>query len=127
MGTSDALPPYVAAVSYALRPMRVSDLRAADRLRAQAGWNQTLADWERLLCWRPGGCFVVNDADGDVAGSATTTPFAGEASLAWIGMLLVDQSLRRQGLDRALLSHAIDWLEQGDSAGAYPSKGKGGV
>jgi len=102
----------VAAVNHALRPMQVHDLRAADRLRAQAGWNQTLGDWERLLCWQPGGCFVADHADANVAGSATTTPFAGPTRLAWIGMLLVDQSLRRQGLARALLSHAIDWLEQ---------------
>ena len=96
--------------------MRLGDLAGADRLRAQAAWNQTLGDWERLLRWQPGGCFVADHGDGFVAGSATTTPFSDGARLAWLGMLLVDQSLRRQGLGRALLSHAIDWLEQGNVA-----------
>jgi len=103
----------MASVSQELRPMRVGDLRAADRLRAQAGWNQTPGDWERLLSWQPDGCFIADHADSRVAGSATTTPFGDRTStsLAWLGMLLVDQALRRQGLGRALLAHAINWIE----------------
>jgi GNAT superfamily N-acetyltransferase len=92
--------------------MLVGDLVAADRLRDQAGWNQAPGDWQRLLDWQPAGCFVAADVDGNVDGTVTTTPFAGAVRSAWVGMVLVEQSVRRQGLGRALLSHAVDWLEQ---------------
>jgi GNAT superfamily N-acetyltransferase len=99
-------------MNHTLRPMRVDDLQSADRLRDQAGWNQTPGDWQRLLGWQPSGCFVAEQVDGNVDGTVTTTLFAGATGCAWIGMMLVDQSKRRQGLGRALLSHAVTWLEQ---------------
>jgi GNAT superfamily N-acetyltransferase len=92
--------------------MLVGDLAAADRLRDQAGWNQAPGDWQRLLDWQPAACFVAADVHGNVEGTVTTTPFAGAVRSAWVGMVLVEQSVRRQGLGRALLSHAVDWLEQ---------------
>jgi GNAT superfamily N-acetyltransferase len=92
--------------------MLASDLVGADRLRGQADWNQTPGDWQRLLDWQPAGCFVAPGADRNVDGTVTTTPFAGAVRSAWVGMVLVDQSRRRQGLGRALLTHAVDWLEQ---------------
>jgi GNAT superfamily N-acetyltransferase len=101
----------LARVSHVLRGMLASDLVAADRLRDQAGWNQAPGDWQRLLAWQPGGCFVAEDADGNIHGTVTTTPFAGAIGTAWVGMVLVDQSVRRQGLGRALLTSAVDWLE----------------
>ena len=69
------------------------DLVAADRLRDQAGWNQTAEEWQRLLAWQPGGCFVAEDHDGQVNGTVTTTPSPGAPSSAWVGMVLVDQSV----------------------------------
>jgi GNAT superfamily N-acetyltransferase len=89
--------------------MQLGDLDAADRLRDQAGWNQTLGDWERMLCWQPGGCFVAENQDG-VVGTVTTTTYDGR--LAWLGMMLVEQALRRQGVGRALFEHALEWLER---------------
>ena len=67
-----------------VRQMRPADVRAADLLREQAGWNQTHEDWQRLLRWQPDGCFVVEDSEG-VAASVTTTPYAGHTDAAWIG------------------------------------------
>jgi GNAT superfamily N-acetyltransferase len=92
-----------------LRPMRRSDLADALRLSRQAGWNQTRADWARLLAWEPAGCFVV-EVEGTVVGTVTTTVY-GER-LAWVGMMLVDEAHRRQGVGRRLLGHALDWLER---------------
>src|SRR5687768_11117528 len=91
-----------------LRPMHADDVAEADRLRAQAGWNQTLADWRRVLVWEPAGCFVA-EQHGRVVGTVTTTIYGRE--LAWVGMMLVDRSARRQGIGRRLLAHALDWLE----------------
>src|SRR5215467_357689 len=91
--------------------MSLADVPAADRLREQAGWNQTQEDWKRLLRWQPDGCFLAEAGD-EVAASVTTTPLAGPTSAAWLGMLLVDESRRRQGIARTLLSHAVSWLAQ---------------
>jgi GNAT superfamily N-acetyltransferase len=89
--------------------MRRSDLPAGLRLSAQAGWNQTRADWERLLAWEPDGCFVAEE-DGAVVGTVTTTTYG--TRLAWVGMMLVDQARRGQGIGRRLLEHALDALDR---------------
>lgn len=92
-----------------IRRMDRRDISAGLRLSAQAGWNQTAADWQRLLAWEPEGCFVA-ERGGEVVGTVTSTVYG--ARLAWIGMMLVDNEQRRQGIGRALLSHAVAWLEQ---------------
>jgi predicted N-acetyltransferase YhbS len=92
-----------------VRRMTPADLPAAERLREQAGWNQTRADWQRLLAWAPDGCFVAAQA-GRVVGTVTTTAYS--SHLAWLGMLLVDTDLRRRGLGQALLTRAVAWLAQ---------------
>jgi GNAT superfamily N-acetyltransferase len=80
------------------------------RLCAQARWNQTEADWKRLLDWEPDGCFVLEGADGAIYATVTTTVY--EERLAWVGMMLVDTACRRRGYARTLLSHALEYLEQ---------------
>jgi GNAT superfamily N-acetyltransferase len=91
-----------------MRTMTRADIPASLRLSEQTGWNQTAADWGRLLRWEPEGCFVA-ERDGQVVGTVTATVYG--ARLAWVGMMLVDAAARRQGLGRALLTHAIEWLE----------------
>ncbi len=83
------------------------DLPFANSLRALAGWNQTLGDWERLLAIAPKGCFLA-EWNGTPAGTATTIVYGPE--LAWIGMVLVHPEFRRRGIGRALLRHCIDSL-----------------
>jgi len=95
--------------SLVLRGLTPEDLPGADKLRAAAGWNQTLQDWERLLSLDAEGCFVAED-QGEIVGSATTTPYGNE--LAWIGMLLVDPSRRSQGIGRKLFMHCLDYLQK---------------
>jgi len=41
-----------------IRTMTTNDLALGLRLSRQAGWNQTGADWVRLLYFEPEGCFV---------------------------------------------------------------------
>jgi hypothetical protein len=62
-----------------------------------------------LLDWQREGCFVGEDG-GQVVASVTTTPFC--SSTAWLGMLLVDQPRRREGIARTLLFHAVGWLAE---------------
>ena len=90
-----------------LRLLTPSDLDAVDRLRAKAGWNQTLGDWQRFLELEPNGCFVL-EVDGHVIGSVTTTRYG--ADVAWIGMVLVDELHRRRGYGRRLLEAATESL-----------------
>src|SRR5580658_3995749 len=90
-----------------VRAMRQSDLAFADSLRALAGWNQTMADWQRFLTMQPEGCFLA-EWDGAQAGTATTVVYGSD--LAWIGMVLVHPEFRRRGIGRALLLKCIEHL-----------------
>ena len=91
-----------------LRRLELSDLPAADRLRHAAGWNQTPADWRRMLALDPEGCFAAVDQN-RVVGTATTTSYGSE--LAWIGMVLVDPEWRNQGIGRRLLLGCLEHLQ----------------
>ncbi len=79
------------------------------RLTASAGWNQTEADWRRLLELEPGGCFGI-EADGRVAASATVITYGRE--LAWIGMVLTLPECRGRGFATQLLERCLDYCEQ---------------
>jgi GNAT superfamily N-acetyltransferase len=93
--------------SLRLRLLTRGDLSFADSLRGLAGWNQTIADWERFLALAPGGCFLA-EWDGTPAGTATTIVYG--PALAWIGMVLVHPDHRRRGLGRALLERCLEHL-----------------
>jgi GNAT superfamily N-acetyltransferase len=71
----------------------------------EAGWNQTEADWSRML--RLGRGFGIRDEGGAVIASSVIMPYAG---LGWIGMVLVHGPYRRRGLATRLLAHAIERL-----------------
>ncbi len=90
-----------------LRVMKDTDIPAGLRLREAAGWNQTEADWRRLLELEPTGCFVACDRE-QVLGTVTAVNY--EGSFGWIGMLLTDPAARRQGIGTRLLNHAIAFL-----------------
>jgi len=89
--------------------MREADIPHAETIRHLVGWNQTGADWRRLLALAPDGCFVA-EAGGVPVGTATTTRYA--SGLAWIGMLLVHPDQRRQGIGGALLWEALRHLQR---------------
>src|SRR5205085_5032011 len=91
-----------------LRTMPEQDVPGGLRLNTLAGWNQTVADWQRFLKNSPRGCFVM-EHDGKVVGTATTIRY--ESRFAWIGMVLVDQEYRKQGIGTALLKKAIEHLD----------------
>jgi ribosomal protein S18 acetylase RimI-like enzyme len=90
-----------------VRAMRQSDMQFADSLRALAGWNQTMTDWQRLLAMQPAGCFLA-EWDGAPAGTATTMVYG--LDLAWIGLVLVHPEYRRRGIGRGLLLKCIEHL-----------------
>lgn len=94
----------------AIRPFAEANVPLGMRLKSQAGWNQLEADWRRMLEMQPGGGFVA-EYGGTPAGTVMTCIFG---EVAWIAMMLVDQSLRGKGIGRALMEHALAYLgEQG--------------
>src|SRR4026209_2214962 len=91
-----------------IRLLFESDVPAAMRLKDAAGWNQTEADWRRLLSLEPNGCFAAVK-EGRLIGTTTTTTYGND--LAWMGMVLVDPQQRRQGIATRLMNVAIDYLK----------------
>ena len=90
-----------------IRTMTTDDLALGLRLSRQAGWNQTEADWLRLLYFEPEGCFVA-ELDGSAVGTTTTCVLG---QVAWIAMVLVDENHRRRGIGTHLLREALDHLD----------------
>lgn len=91
-----------------IRGMTTDDIPLGLTLTRQAGWNQLEADWLRFLEMQPDGCFVA-ELDGRAV-ATTVTCILGP--VAWIAMVLVEASARRQGVATALLRHALDFLDQ---------------
>ena len=94
-------------MTIAIRAMSLRDLPLGMRLKEQAGWNQTRADWLRFLALEPEGCFVA-ELEGRPVGTTVTTVLG---SVGWIAMVLVERSVRGQGIGTGLVEHAIGHLE----------------
>ncbi|MGZ6206856.1 MAG: GNAT family N-acetyltransferase [Syntrophales bacterium] len=91
-----------------LRKMTPDDIPMAVRLKDAAGWNQTTLDWLRFISASPEGCFVM-EYKGEVIGTSATMTYEGRFS--WIGMLIVDEKYRGQGIGTTLLESAIHHLD----------------
>jgi len=88
--------------------MTVEDIPVAMRLKDAAGWNQTAGDWARFISASPEGCFVM-ECHGNVIGTSATITY--DDRFSWIGMLIVDELYRGQGIGTALLERAIHFLD----------------
>jgi len=90
-----------------VRTMLLADESLGLRLKTQAGWNQTSADWCRVREMEPEGCFVA-ELDGQGVGTTVTTRLG---DVAWIAMVLVEESLRGRGIGTRLMEHALAHLD----------------
>lgn len=97
-----------------IRLLEAPDLDRLEDLSAQVGFNQTRADWSRLLELDPTGCFAAV-VDGRIVATTTTTGYA--PCLAWVGMVIVDEAARRLGIGSRLVEHALHHLESGRGVG----------
>ena len=98
--------------SFTIRPMSHGDLDPAFNLSRNEGWNQTVKDWSLLLnC--PDSVCIVAEMDNKLVGTATALKY--ENRIAWIGMVLVDKSLRGLGAGKLLLKHILDRLQDVES------------
>lgn len=89
------------------RTMQSDDIEAGFRLCHAAGWNQVRRDWELFLRLSPDGCFVAVQ-DAQIVATVTTVRY--QERFGWIGMMLVDAALRRQGIGRQLMLAALQAL-----------------
>jgi GNAT superfamily N-acetyltransferase len=76
-----------------------NDLAGCMVLSAEAGWNQTPDDW--ALFMRHGTVFGLSDDDGRPVATGAILPFS--ESFAWISMVLVTASRRRQRVGTGIL------------------------
>ena len=92
-----------------IRPMRAEEIPFGLELCRIAGWNQLVADWERLLALDPEGVFIAEE-QGTPCGTASAVRYG--TRLSWIGMVLVHPDFRRRGIGSALMAHCIQYLQQ---------------
>ena len=88
-----------------LRSLTIADLPQALALSTSAGWNQTTADWQRLLHLAPENCFGI-ELDGRLAATATLLPYG--SGLAWLGMVLTHRDYQHRGLASSLVAHTLE-------------------
>lgn len=89
--------------------MLPADLDQAIGLSKAEGWNQTESDW-RLLLENPANICLVAEYNERLAGTATA--LIHDNQVAWIGMVIVDKSLRGQGAGKSLLVNIIERLKE---------------
>jgi len=89
--------------------LQVADVPDLLGLCKAAGWNQTEADWLRVMELDPELCFGVR-AGGKVVATAVAVTY--EGGLAWIGMVLTHPEQRGKGHARALMTHLVDELDR---------------
>lgn len=83
------------------------DLPRVLELAHLAGWNQTLPDLERMLCFAPESCFGLW-TDSGLVSTAMAFPYG--ADLGWVAMVLTHPDERGKGYAGTLTGHAIEWL-----------------
>ncbi len=88
-----------------VRQLCAADIPQAMSLKESAGWNQTEADWVRLMEMEPEGCWGV-EVEGRLAATTTLVTYGG--ALAWIGMVLAHPESRGRGFASLLVHHALD-------------------
>ena len=70
-------------------------------------WTTTQSDFQRLIDFTPGGCFIAYSDDKKI-GMVSTTIYD---NVAWIGSLIVLPEYRGKGIGTNLMEQAIQFLE----------------
>ena len=94
------------------RLMDSADIPAALALCRAARWNQIAADWALYMEYGSGGARVLLYG-GQVVGTVTAVDY--QQRFSWIGMVLVDERMRRQGIGIRLLSLALEHLRDSET------------
>jgi GNAT superfamily N-acetyltransferase len=92
-------------MAFVVDRFRREDLGDGLRLSTQAGWNQLAADWKRVLDLCPDGVFA-GRLDGRVVATASVAAIG--TKIRWIGLILVDESVRGRGYGSLMMDHCLD-------------------
>ena len=95
------------------RDMTAADVPAGLALCRQAGWNQTEADWTALLA--PPSVFRAALVAETIVGTAGAVVYGDR--LAWVCMVLVEETHRGHGLASSLMSQVMDRIPAGLAVG----------
>lgn len=79
----------------------------AMQLSTTERWNQSAADWQKLIEAFPDRCLVALYQN-TVVGTVTVTDYGGR--VAWIGMMLVSREFRKMGIAKRLLQSILKKL-----------------
>jgi GNAT superfamily N-acetyltransferase len=98
-----------------IRSMKKTDIPQLMIMKNSLRWNQIEQDWERFILLDPKGCFVAikkktqENNEEELVGSITTTKY--DEDIAWIGMIIVKESYRSQGIGNALIQSSINYAK----------------
>jgi GNAT superfamily N-acetyltransferase len=101
-------PEMVNSEPFVVGPLTSSDIDDAQALVAEAGWNQTPADWRIFL--ELGRAWSARARDGTLVGTAATLPYT--RGFGWISMLLVAKAWRGRGIGTRLLNRCVETLQE---------------
>jgi N-acetylglutamate synthase-like GNAT family acetyltransferase len=90
----------------AISELEARDIGACLKLSDEAGWNQNAEDWRLFI--EEGRAFGVRDADGRLVASAAALPY--ERDIAYLSMVLVTRSQRRQGIATRLVDLCVEHI-----------------
>ena len=88
-----------------IRKASLNDLDALEEIKESVGWNQTITDWAFFLQFFPHYCLVAA-AENQVVGTVTAVEY--DEKIAWIGMMIVAEKYRGQGISRRLMAEILN-------------------
>jgi GNAT superfamily N-acetyltransferase len=91
-------------MAFVVDRLHPEDLGDGLRLSTQAGWNQGAADWKRVLDLCPDGVYA-GRLDGRVVATASVAAIG--TKIRWIGLILVDESVRGRGYGSLMMDHCL--------------------
>lgn len=83
-----------------LRKLKTDDAIHGLRLSSQAGWNQTIAEWN-LIVNDPNSLCLAAELDNQIVATAAAINYSSDFS--WIAMVLTDINYRNRGISKQLL------------------------
>jgi len=86
-----------------VQPLSEADIPRAMELKNTLGWNQTPEDWHRFLRLSPEGSFKAVRG-GELVATAIVYVFD---RVCWIGMVIVKEGCRHQGVGRQIMTRCL--------------------
>ncbi|UCF99000.1 MAG: GNAT family N-acetyltransferase [Spirochaetaceae bacterium] len=93
-----------------IQPFTETDIPQAMELKDSLGWNQTPEDWQRFLLLSPDGSFKAMRGD-ELVATAVAYVFD---RVCWIGMVIVKEGCRHQGVGRQIVVRCLDYSAEMD-------------